>query len=181
MSRVVISAKDLPAELQRREAAIRRAIGRGIRDGARRGRAFLVRKTPKDQGQAKAAWRDTATGRTSGMVAEVMNDAPYIGILEAGARPHPVSEEGQRAIFEWVKRNIANFIGRDRARTIKRRFKSYLDIEAKQIASAIVWKIRKYGQAPTYFIRDSLPELTDFAADEVAREMRALAKRGRAD
>lgn len=180
MSRVVISAKDLPDELRRREAAIRQAIVRGIRSGARRGRATLVRKTPKDQGLMKAAWRDTATGSGVGEVAEVLNDAPYAGVVEMGARPHAVSEEGQLAIFEWAKRNMANFIGVERHRFVKRRFKSLLDMEAKEIADAIVWRIRKHGQPPTYFIRGSLEQLSREALQEVDREIQAVAKQGKA-
>lgn len=180
MSRIVISAKDLPAELQRLEGSVREAIHRGIRSAARRGRAELVRRTPKDHGLLKASWRDTATGAGGSTIAEVMNDAPYVGIVEAGARPHAVSEAGQAAIREWVRRHLPDLIGRDRAKTIKRRFANYAEIEINRITSAIVWRIRKYGQPPTYFIRDALPELSRYAALEVLREFQALSKKGRA-
>jgi hypothetical protein len=179
--RVVLSAADLPDELKRREHAVRAAVALGVRNAARRGRALLVRRTPKDQGLAKQAWRDTTsvlsemdiTGR--GTMAEVFNDAPYIGVIEEGARPHPVSAEGQKAIFEWVKRHLPSFIGHERAKTIKRRFASYADIEAKHIADAIVWRIRHHGQRPTYFIRDSIDELRGFVGIEVKRAVEAVA------
>lgn len=160
------------------------ALRRGIRAGAARGRAELVRRTPKDQGHMKAAWRDTgasvAATDTASPVAEVYNDAPYAGIVEAGARPHAVSEEGKQAILEWVKRHLPELMGHDRAAFIKRRkWTNYAEMEAKEIMEAIVWRIRTKGQPPTYFIRDTLPKLSEFAAAEVARELRSLANGGR--
>jgi hypothetical protein len=177
--RIAIGIGSLPEELARRAKAHREAVMLGVRNAARRTRAHLVRRTPKDQGLAKQAWRDTANATLlhPGVVAEVFNDAPYIGILEEGARPHAVSEEGQRAILEWVRRHYANFVGRDRARFVKRRFANYAEIEIKEIAEAIVWKLRTQGQEPTYFVRDSLPEITRFTATEIDRAVRALADR----
>lgn len=44
--------------------------------------------------------RRTATG------AVVTDDAPHAGIIELGARPHPVSREGVEAIARWVKTKL---------------------------------------------------------------------------
>lgn len=186
-SRIVIDPKNLVSELLGRERLVRQALVKGAAAAARRGRAHLVRKTPKDQGQLKAGWRDSATGVSRGsnsLLAEITNDAPYAGVVEMGARPHPVSEEGQQAIREWVRRHLADFVGRSRARAIQRRRaagQSDADAEVKEIAGAIIWRIRKYGTPPTYFIRNALPEITRFAAQEVARELEAVSKRRKAD
>lgn len=179
--RIAIAIGDLPAEIQRRERAHREAVALGVRNSVRRARALLVRRTPKDQGLAKQAWRDTSNAMIAhaGVLAEVFNDAPYIGILEEGARPHSVSEEGQHAILEWVRRHYAHFAGRDRARFLKRRAPNYAEMEIKEIASAIVWKLRHHGQEPTYFVRDSLPEIRRFTATEIDRAVRVLADRRR--
>lgn len=153
---IPIKFDDLPMEIQRREKSILAAIRRGIRNGARGGRAVLVRRSPKDLGQLKNSWRDTASRpgtATMTTVAEVFNDAPYAGIVELGARPHPVSREGQLAILEWVQRH---FRGED-------------EKAQRRIARAIVHKIRREGQRPTYFVRDSLGDLNALAAREVAR------------
>lgn len=100
-----ITMRAIGDELQRHEKAQRAALLRGIRSGARRGRAILVSKTPKDRGQAKAAWSTFLHG-DSGLVASNENSAPHIGILECGARPHKVSWEGIFAIYQWIERHF---------------------------------------------------------------------------
>ena len=183
--KTVLDPKDVEAALMRGEARFRDAIGRGIRNGARRGRAHLVRKTPKDNDLLKAAWRDTTShgiAATRGVVAEVFNDAPYAGVVEMGARPHPVSMEGQMAIYEWVRRNIP--ISGPLApagRTNRARSAAFLDASRMSrahwdIAQAIVWRIRTKGQKPTYFVRGSLPGIQRFTIDEVLRSLRQFSR-----
>lgn len=197
MARVPVSIEQLPKELARLERSLKQAIGRGARNGARRGRTLLVQRSPKDQGLLKAAWRTTAdrpsTARTQ-VVAETFNDAPYAGVVEMGARPHPVSEEGQLAIYEWVKRHFgflrtgrgtytavradsAALPGRLRKKIGGKLGQLKMDLELVKVAEAIIQKIRKHGQRPTYFVRDSLPDLQRFAADEIVRQLREAASR----
>lgn len=177
---IPVDLHKLPEILKRTREEMRGAVLLGARNGARGGRALLVRKTPKDMGLLKASWRDTASrpgSATRAVVAEIHNDAPYAGIVEMGARPHPVSEAGQLAIFEWVKRHFYYFAGRDRHAFLKRRkFTGVIDTEAKEIAGAIVWRIRHYGQKPTYFVRDSRGALTKLAGYEINRALRNWGK-----
>lgn len=105
MTTVAMSA--LPKLLERHSAKTVEACAKGMRSAARYARGYLVRVTPKDRGLAQHGWK-VYEGRLGGpaLMAQVFNDCPYIGILEKGARPHPVSAEGRFAIYEWVVRNF---------------------------------------------------------------------------
>lgn len=164
MSRSPISIGDLPGELQRREKAIRAAIGRGIRNGVRRGRVLLVHRTPKDTGLLKASWRDTTARSLDTVVTEIFNTAPYAGIVEEGARPHGVSPEGRQALMDWA---VRHFPGR-----------ALKDLEG--IVWAICAKLKREGQQPTYFVRNSRVELARLLVDEIVRALSKVADQPRA-
>jgi hypothetical protein len=87
--------------------------------------------------------------------AHLLNDAPYAGIIEKGARPHTVSAEGRANIQRWVKRKLQ--IADDK--------------EAEGIAWAIVKKIEKTGYKGTFAIQNSMEEFRQFAAEEVLAEV----------
>lgn len=161
---ITVSPKDLPAELRRRTGMTREAVARGIRSGARRAKALMVLKTPKDTGHMKLAWRDNVShGRESfeAVQAEVFNDAPYAGIVEMGARPHTVNKFGRFAILEWVRRHMPGLS----------------DKEQMRVRDAIVHKLATKGQAPTYFVRDSRPKIVEGTRAEVTRAIRESAGR----
>lgn len=122
---------------------------------AHRGRTLLVRKSPVDRGNFKNAWRV----RTIAGGAEIQNDAPYAGIIELGARPHPVSREGIEALTGWARRH---FPGVD-------------EKEHKSIAFAIAAKLKKYGQKPTYLVRDSMDELRQYIGEAMEAEVKKFA------
>lgn len=132
-----------------------RAMPDVIRDGAvagaMRGWAHMPKKTPHNLGNMAAAWRASKTGSPT-TPAELVNAAPYAGIVEMGARPHAVNEEGLRALADWVQRKM----GVDRK-------------EAERIAAAIAWKLRTRGQKPTFFFRNELDTLAKLAERECAR------------
>lgn len=162
------------------------AIKRGVRNGLVRGKSHLVRQTPVDQGILKNAWKVIVA---DGGMPALLNDAPHAGIVERGARPHMPPLE---PILEWVKRHLRSFgIRAPRFKTkmgplTKRamagsnaRFARHLqDVDEFEhdvlaIAEAIRWKIFNHGQAGTFFVRNSLPALRDFVAQEIDR---AIAK-----
>lgn len=205
---IAITMKDLPRELQRREGAVRAAARRGARIAAQRAKALLMHRTPVDTGELKSSWKVARTKiRGSNEVALIENTAPHAGIVEMGARPHAVSEAGQLAIYEWVKRHfefrvstvqgpllpdqkrssiVVGGISRDSSFALRqgeRRARKLggplgqleMDSELVRIAEAIVNKLRARGQKPTYFVRDSLPDLQRFLREEVEREIRAQA------
>jgi hypothetical protein len=159
------------------------AIVKGLRSAARHAGPFLARRTPKDRGGAAAGWRGSYRTGVGNVVAYCLNSCPYIGILEKGSRPHAVSKEGQEAIYQWVLRNLrvvgtrqegfAAVHGNDLNPGQRRRtFKSIGEqgeTLAHQITFLICRKIRKFGQKPRYFVRDSMEELTAAARGEVER------------
>jgi hypothetical protein len=180
---ITIGIEQLPAALRRGEKRFERALYRGLRMGAERGRGIIVPRTPTDLGQLRASWKVKAAE----LVAELLNDAPHAGIVELGARPHKVSAEGWQALYEWVRRH-PELYGQKRPRTkvsatLEQQaqlgpFKG-LDPEISSITWAIVKKIQKYGQKPTYFVRNSLEVLRKALQLEVERQLeRAVAKGG---
>lgn len=174
------------------EAKVATAVLRGIRDGARAGVGLLVQKTPKDTGLLKASWKVSRVGSKleSGSLAEIVNTAPHAGIVEAGARPHPVSEEGQEAIYRWVLRHF-RMTGRGSDRKVQSirdtkgkgsRLKEagrFRNAEAVKIMQGICRKLALKGQAPTYFVKQTIPEINKATVDMVVRELEALARKHR--
>lgn len=178
---ISIGIDDLPREIRKGEARFAKAMSRGLRMGAERGRGIMVRRTPMDLGQLRASWKVKATE----LVAELLNDAPTAGLVELGSRPHKVSAEGWQAIYEWVRRH-PELYGQKHARTQVSAtltqlaalgpFKG-LDPEISSITWAIVKKIEKYGQKPTFFVLLSLELLRTALIAEVERQLsRAMAR-----
>lgn len=185
-----IKLSALPKVLERHGVGTFLAICKGLRAGARAGRTHLVRVTPKDRGMAKAAWKEhdgPRNARPPTPAAWLENSAPYIGILEKGARPHKVSAEGRQAIYEWVLRNFrmigsasegfAATHGNELHPGQRRRtFRSVQggEAEAKRIAFLICRKIAREGTKPGYFVRDSMELLARMAQGEVERCLREM-------
>ena len=90
----------------------------------------------------------------------IVNSAPHVGILELGARPHPVSAEGIAALTRWAQTQLG-----------------LLPEEARQAAHAIAWKIRKHGAKPAYFVRDSIPDLAQAMGRAINKQIRIYSKK----
>lgn len=187
--RIKTTPEELPGLLHSHHASLRAGIVEGTTAGAHRARGLLARKTPKDTGMAKAAWKVTSGIPSLGILAELHNDAPYVGILEKGARPHSVNKEGWAAIYRWVlRKGLAGKRVREsqrktkNIRTLGQAFNSIGRIEhnrarerqAAAITWAIVGKIRKEGQRPTYFVRDAMPKVRSYMRSEVRKRLNAL-------
>lgn len=194
-----VALKGIAKRLERHDEAARIAVHQGLRSGARFGRTHLVSVTKKDRGMAKAAWKvynGPLNARGNTPAAWIENSAPYIGVLELGARPHAVSEEGRLAIFEWVLRHFRG-IETGSSRTSKNllavsgetalgssKLAKKLIVRgsgdargtklAWDITNAICWKIKRFGSKPGYFVRDSMTLLTNVAKREVERKLKEL-------
>lgn len=174
-------------DLAKINKVIRKAVIKGIRSGAHAGRAILVKRSPKDTGQLKASWR-VSVGE--GMeIAQIFNDAPHAGIVEHGARPHPVSEEGRKAIREWVirhfgfvgtkKRGTRRLVGKNqvtvggKVRGIGSRVASQrnadMNADVDRVVDGIIHKLETKGQKPTYFVRNSREDLRAVMIAEIGR------------
>jgi hypothetical protein len=161
------------------------AIERGVRIAKHRAKALLQLRTPVDMGVMRAAWTVTKGG--------VENSFPLAGVIERGARPHKVSREGREAIYEWVKRKVTLFEGRIGPHRPGRGKKNHygrmltvndvaaigedFDWLAREVAGAIVARIERDGYKGTYFIEESMPDITAILMEEVNRSVqRALLK-----
>lgn len=185
-----IEPDKLPSALELGEQNIRRAVAQGALAGAHRGRALMVQNTPSDQGQLRASWKVTPGAREftgfSDTLATLINDAPHISIVELGARPHAVNPEGWQSIYEWVRRHYrggASGAGvgqyslggsgrmRPRGRGVTGPFKGD-DPVIEAITNAIVWRIRKFGQKATLFVRNSVDDLRRILGYEMERAIK---------
>ena len=194
---ISVPIEHLGDALEQGEERIRNAITYGAIAGAHRGRAYIVPITPSDLGQLRASWKvkehPTAIAG-SATLAELINDAPHIAVVELGARPHKVSAEGWAAIYEWVRRHYRNAGGvggqfrlggtgrMKRAAPPPGPFRG-ADPDVTSITWAIVQKIKKEGQRATLFVRNAIPQLTEIMAYElnraIAQAQRASSKDGR--
>ena len=91
---------------QRVGVNVQKAVQKGLRSAARLSQAVLAQRTPRDRGNAAAAWKNSAHNGDGDVVAYCLNTCPYIGILDLGARPHKVAWEGQFSIYLWIERHF---------------------------------------------------------------------------
>lgn len=178
-TRIVIKPEQVGKQILGRSRAVRKAIARGALLGAERGKTLIVRKTPWDEGQLAGSWdikkgRVTMFGR-SVLLATLFNDAPHAGIVERGARPHPVGRKGIEALTQWAwrhRRELGIVTASGRARRGAKAM-----AEARSVAFAIAAKIRLRGQVGTFFVRKNLPAIQKAMASEIKRQIKDLAKR----
>ncbi len=102
MANITISAGALGARIRADHKGAPQAVKKAMFSAAQRGKAFIVGRTPVDRGILRNAWK--VIRHTDG--AELVNDQPYAGVMERGARPFKMSRAGREAIREWVKRKI---------------------------------------------------------------------------
>lgn len=135
----------------------------------------------------KAAWKDNAEQSKgparAGMVASVTNDAPYAGVIERGARPHGVSEEGQRAIYEWVRRHFRFTTTVKRGANAGKQSKpksvtgeAFEDPFLSEVTFGIVMKLKREGQKGRFIVRNERPALTDAAAKDLIAEISKVSR-----
>ena len=86
---------------------------------------------------------------------EIHWTTPYARVIEYGCSPHPVSEEGVRAIERWAKRKVRTEHTTKQGNTRRRKLK---DDEARDMAEAIAWKIRLHGQEPNPWVRPAVDD-----------------------
>lgn len=151
MATIVIKPDQLAGALRAEARFVRGAMKKARGRAARRGVSHLIARADEKGKTYLGQFRGSFHVSDGDKQTVVFNDAPHAGIIELGARPHPVSEEGRAAITRWVLRKL----------------EVADEIEAARIADRIVWKLRHKGQKGTYLFRDALPHLTQFFADAV--------------
>ena len=193
MATFTVTPNQLGAALRARGIMVADAIQKGLVSGARRGRAEMVRRSDDlgitDRGVYKNSWKVRDRRKTpvtydgDQIIASLDNNTPYAGIIERGARPHPVSMQGLLNIVAWVERKRrdwlgeVNFLPRQANQTWHQARKSARQQAAYDIAVAIARKIKAHGQKGKFVLENAIPELAKIAGVEVAREVRDQANR----
>lgn len=179
MATITIGAGALGARIRADHKGAPKAVERAILSGLHRGRAYIVGKTPVDRGILRNAWRVIKLSTGGG---ELVNDQPYAGILERGARPFKISKAGHEALAGWVFRKILNGTiqvkkagGRFSSLTGNQRHrhtvKANLEEEADRIAWAIAKKWEKLGMKGKRFVWQALPKLAELMEEEINRSL----------
>lgn len=151
-----------------------------MRKAAARGAAHLASKTPVDRGMLKNAWRVVKLASAIGGGYEILNDAPYAGVVERGIRP---GQKFGRAAFDaikaWVIRKIlvAKAPGQKKPRAGSKAGAA-MDAEADAITWAIIKKLEKFGRAGKFFIKAELPDLTVVLTGMIVDEITAYFAKG---
>jgi hypothetical protein len=165
MAEHVITEKQLSAALRREAKKVPAALSRAAVRAAHRGKSHLVRKTKEkgitDLGQYANSF-EVKRGVGDQDLATITNTAPHAGIIELGARPHPVSREGFERIREWVARKMLDISSQ----------MADENEEVDRIAWAIVKKIEREGQAPRHVFADEQTVLVKFWREEFERALR---------
>jgi hypothetical protein len=127
---IVIESSQLGARLRSDANELPGVIQRAMFSAAQRGKAFIVSKSPVDRGILKNAWR--VVKMSDGVM--LINDQPYAGVMEQGARPFKISREGREALAAWVMRKLLNGSAqvRNAGRVSKRK---YLPLGIAQVRS----------------------------------------------
>lgn len=155
---IKITSDKLAAALSGERKRVRACIPKASLAACHRLRARIIDEIDKrkitDRGILKNGVRVANRG-TDGRFqggASVIGDAPHTGIVELGARPHPVSKEGRDAIAGWCVRKLG-----------------MEEKDAARMAWFISKKIAEVGQKPTYVFRDCVPDGLRFFGEEMVR------------
>ncbi len=133
----------------------KKAMREGAYISAHRTVSDLKQKSPVYDGTFKNAWTPGQSPSSGSVMARVSNSSPIAGVIEEGARPHGVSQEGREAIREWVRKVI----------------QPDTEAEVKNIAAGIIDKLRFHGQKGRHIVRNNLDKYARWAADEIASSL----------
>lgn len=183
MAVIVMTEGQLGARLQSDAKGLPKQVFLATFSAAQRGKALLVKESPVDRSILRNAWKVMKLGNMSGV--ELVNDQPYAGIMERGARPFKMSSEGIFALKGWVMRKIkAGQItpqgmygpfgkGRKRIRGFD------LEREAESIAYAIAKNFEKVGIKGKRFVMKNLLVLAALMDQEVTRYLTSFFNRSK--
>jgi hypothetical protein len=162
-----VEASQLGAKFRALQEEIEAAGRQGAFRAALRGVRVVAEDTPVDEGVARAGWQVQRTPDG----AELFNDVPYAGILEAGSRPH---RPPLRPILEWVVRKFGLDLNNDGGS--RRSFESLDDVprNTMALAMAVVQKIEDEGTEAHWMVKNNLDELAELLDQETERMLRKL-------
>ncbi len=148
---VTMFASQVSLQIKKDVEGGRKTVRKAVHNTAEVARNILSRSAPVGWGELKASLRlQKQTSKTE--LAQVTADAPYAGIIERGARPHPVSKDGRDLIARWAKKKF-----------------SVTDSEAKGIAFLVARKIAREPTKPRWWFRSKLGDFEQILHKEIAR------------
>src|ERR1700679_2145396 len=100
MPTINLKLGQLSGELLKDIQRSKKGLNAGLRQAADQSVSILKELTPEDTGNMKNSWEVVVDS----LNVEVVNNDPISGIINSGARPHPVSKAGQDAILSWAMR-----------------------------------------------------------------------------
>lgn len=172
---VKISMKDFATIPKKTIAVQKKRHKMAVKAALLKLRAYLIAQVNK------SGITDTGLYKNSFVVTDdsLWNDAPHAGLVERGARPHPVSQAGVLAIAAWVRRKLRKSVSSapkvlatvalNAQGVAVAKKKKFTKDEALEIAYAIAQKIKKFGQKGHYFMRDAIPKAKAFYVTELKR------------
>jgi hypothetical protein len=177
---VYLTPEQLGPAMRREAKKVPTLLVRAGQRAAFRGKARLIAATDEkgitDMGQYKNSFHVQRGARD--LPAVLWNDAPMAGVIELGARPHPVSQEGIEAIAAWARRKLGLSQVEVSGPVMKgsggrKKFaRGVQDDIAMAIAIGIARKIRREGQKPRFVFRDELGNLRKYWREELERLLR---------
>ena len=154
-----VTEKQLSAAMRKEARKAPALLHRAAVRAAHRGKARLVAATDEkgitDMGQYKNSFK--VERGPKGEPAVLFNDSPHAGIIELGARPHPVSAAGLKALAEWALRKL----------DVKD------EREAMRVAKAIARKLAKEGQKGRFVFAENQELLGRYFREEFERLLRS--------
>lgn len=178
-----VTPAQLKAHLASLDKHLRTATRNAVLEAAAAGAEVVARAAPVDTGRLK----QSITVRKKGPSGhpEIVAQAPHAGPVEVGSRPHWVPI---KPLERWVRRHAGGFgiMARAKGRTrgigrlnrgLRRGARAKSDAAITRIAHAIQLKIARYGTAPRWYMRKSLPRLR-MILNTLLRESKARALAG---
>jgi len=171
---ITMTEGQLGARLRADAKGAPKAVLRAMVSAAQRGKSFIVGKSPVDRGLLRNAWKVIKLSILNEV--HLVNDQPYAGIVERGARPFRISSEGFWYLKAWVMRKLQSgeMNGRSSLRThkiMRRRKTENLEREAENITWAIAKKFERVGMRGKRFVMQNLPQLASLMDSEVQRSL----------
>lgn len=168
MATITISPGQLGARIKADNVGAPKALERALISALQRGKAYIVGKSPVDRGILRNAWKIVKLSTGGG---ELVNDAPYAGIMELGARPFKISSAGIFALKGWVMRMFKSGRMIPNGARSKIPGNDELEKQAESIAYAIAKNFEKVGIKGKRFVWQSLPILASLMEIEINRSL----------
>jgi hypothetical protein len=152
-----IQLRDLSGALRQAGEHAPQAFLRASLSAARRIQAAIVaeidRRGITDLGALKASYRAHQTG--DGAIVD--SDCPYAGVVELGARPHPIGKAVRERIAAWGVRKLG-----------------LSESDAKRMAFFVGKKLATEGQKPTYVVRGVTKSAGAWLAEAMKYELEGM-------